>query len=126
MSNKILIKKTSTPGKIPLSTDLDIGELALNMNDSILFFKDASNNIKQISGSSGSDPLKQDVLVSGTNIKTVNNLSILGPGNLDIAGGAGAAQNVFIQETEPDIGVGTKALWIQTTGNKISFWLKEN
>lgn len=126
MSNKILIKKTSTPGKIPLSTDLDIGELALNMNDSILFFKDASNNIKQISGgSSGSDPLKQDLLVSGTNIKTVNNQSILGSGNLDVAGGSGT-QNVYIQETEPDIGVGAKALWIQAVNGKFTMWLKEN
>ena len=29
-------------------------------------------------------PLKQDTLVSGTNIKTINNNSILGSGNLDI------------------------------------------
>ena len=29
----------------------------------------------------------QDVLVSGTNIKTINNLSLLGSGNLDISGG---------------------------------------
>ena len=30
---------------------------------------------------------KQDTLVSGTNIKTVNNESLLGPGNIDITGG---------------------------------------
>lgn len=32
---------------------------------------------------------KQDVLVSGTNIKTINNQSILGSGNITIAGGTG-------------------------------------
>ena len=32
---------------------------------------------------------KQDTLVSGTNIKTVNNQSILGSGNIDIQGGGG-------------------------------------
>ena len=32
---------------------------------------------------------KQDTLVSGTNIKTINNTSILGSGNIDIQGGAG-------------------------------------
>lgn len=30
---------------------------------------------------------KQDALVSGTNIKTINNTSILGSGNIDIQGG---------------------------------------
>jgi hypothetical protein len=33
---------------------------------------------------------KQDTLVSGTNIKTINNTSILGSGNIDIQGGGGA------------------------------------
>lgn len=33
---------------------------------------------------------KQDLLVSGTNIKTINGESILGEGNLDISGGGGA------------------------------------
>lgn len=32
---------------------------------------------------------KQDALVSGTNIKTINNESILGSGNIDIQGGGG-------------------------------------
>ena len=34
---------------------------------------------------------KQDALVSGTNIKTINNESILGSGNIDIQGGGGKA-----------------------------------
>ena len=37
---------------------------------------------------------KQDTLVSGTNIKTVNNQSILGDGNIDIGGGSGAVDSV--------------------------------
>lgn len=36
------------------------------------------------------DALKQDLLVSGTNIKTINNQSILGSGNINISGGGGA------------------------------------
>ena len=31
---------------------------------------------------------KQDTLVSGTNIKTINNASLLGSGNIDIQGGS--------------------------------------
>ena len=34
---------------------------------------------------------KQDALVSGTNIKTINNTSILGSGNIDISGGGGTS-----------------------------------
>lgn len=69
---------------------------------------------------------KQDILVSGTNIKTINNQSILGSGNITISGGAGT-QNVFIQETEPIIDVGTSALWIQKSlDGSITFNLVEN
>jgi hypothetical protein len=34
---------------------------------------------------------KQDTLVSGTNIKTINNTSLLGSGNIDIQGGGGSS-----------------------------------
>lgn len=39
-----------------------------------------------------SDTSKQDVLVSGTNIKTVNNESLLGSGNINIPGGGEQVQ----------------------------------
>lgn len=35
---------------------------------------------------------KQDVLVSGTNIKTINNESLLGSGNITIQGGGGSSE----------------------------------
>jgi len=43
---------------------------------------------------------KQDTLVSGTNIKTINNTSILGSGNIDIGGGTGG--NLIVSETIGD------------------------
>ena len=39
---------------------------------------------------------KQDILVSGTNIKTINNTSLLGSGNIDIAGGSVLVDDVTI------------------------------
>lgn len=51
----------------------------------------ADTAIQDISG-------KQDVLVSGTNIKTINNESILGSGNITISGG-GTATDVQINGT---------------------------
>lgn len=40
------------------------------------------------------DPNAQETLVSGTNIKTINNQSILGSGNITIQGGSGGGENV--------------------------------
>ena len=38
---------------------------------------------------------KQDTLVSGTNIKTINNQSLLGSGNIEIQGGSGGGSNII-------------------------------
>lgn len=46
MPNKVLLKKSSVAAKVPLTTDLDYGELALNYTDEKLYFKNASNAIK--------------------------------------------------------------------------------
>ena len=67
---------------------------------------------------------KQDTLISGTNIKTINNVSIVGPGNIVVSGGSGGSvQNVYIQTSEPVIAPGEKALWIDTTGGNLNFWI---
>ena len=50
-------------------------------------------------------PGKQDTLVSGVNIKTINNESLLGSGNIDIQGGAGDAYT----KAETDALLATKA-----------------
>lgn len=46
MSTKVLLKKSSVLGKVPLATDLSYGELALNYADGKLYFKDTANSIK--------------------------------------------------------------------------------
>lgn len=38
-NNKIIIKRSSVPAKVPLTTDLQLGELAINTNDGVLYFK---------------------------------------------------------------------------------------
>ena len=56
---------------------------------------------------------KQDRLVSGTNIKTINHESLLGSGNIDVAGGVtgvkGAAEDAYrtgdVELDEEDIGI---------------------
>ena len=39
---------------------------------------------------------KQDLLVSGTNIKTINGESILGEGDIELSGGGGSSVNTFV------------------------------
>lgn len=54
MANKIILKKTSTASKVPLSTDLEIGEIAVNLADQKLYSKNASGTVILVgSGASG-------------------------------------------------------------------------
>jgi hypothetical protein len=48
MPNKVLLKKSSVAAKVPLVTDLDYGELALNYTDGRLYYKDGANAIQVI------------------------------------------------------------------------------
>jgi hypothetical protein len=50
MPTTIRIKKSGATGNIPANTTLEYGELALNYADGILYFKNADDEIQQISG----------------------------------------------------------------------------
>lgn len=50
-ASKILIKRSSTPGSVPTSNQLEPGELALNLEDKKIFFKNTENNISSIEDS---------------------------------------------------------------------------
>lgn len=64
MANTVKLKKSSVQGKIPQSTDLDYGELALNYADGKLYFKDSSNVIQLFGSSSATDTLTNKTLTS--------------------------------------------------------------
>lgn len=63
---------------------------------------------------------KQDALVSGTNIKTVNNESLLGSGNITIQGGGGADIVTSWESTLSDTKVPSEKLTKETIDTKIS------
>ena len=48
------------------------------------------------------DDSKQDTLISGTNIKTINHQSLLGSGNITIEGGGGGGSIVMVGSFEID------------------------
>ena len=86
------------------------------------------DNISALATAIGTEiKTKQDELVSGVNIKTINGASILGAGDISISGGGSGVQNVFIQDVEPSIATGTSALWIQKSADgRVTFNLVEN
>lgn len=55
---------------------------------------------------------KQDMLVSGTNIKTINHQSLLGEGNINIQGGSGGSSDYEDLDNKPSIND------VELTGNK--------
>lgn len=64
MSNQIILKKSSVGAKVPLTTDLTYGELALNYADGKLYFKDSSNAIQFLGSSSATETLSNKTLTS--------------------------------------------------------------
>jgi hypothetical protein len=51
-NSKIILTKTDRANATPHPNDLDYGELAINYEDGLLFFKNASNRISKIASSS--------------------------------------------------------------------------
>lgn len=53
MANKIILKKTSTASKVPLSTDLEVGEIAVNLADQKLYSKNAGGTVVLVGQGTG-------------------------------------------------------------------------
>jgi hypothetical protein len=70
MSNKIILKKSSVGAKLPLTTDLEYGEVALNYADGKLYFKNSSNNIAFLGASSATETLTNKSVSLGSNTLT--------------------------------------------------------
>lgn len=122
MANKIILKKSSVPSKVPLQQDLDYGELAINYADGLLYFKNSNNEIKSFNSDVAGGTVnwgdiggtlsnqtdlqtalnsKQNTLVSGSTIKTINGISLLGSGDITISGGSGGNASVSIGTSPP-------------------------
>jgi hypothetical protein len=84
MANKIILKKTSTASKVPLSTDLEIGEIAVNLADQKLYSKNAGGTVILVgSGTGGTGTVTSvgitpstGVTVSGSPITTSGNITV--------------------------------------------------
>ena len=76
-------------------TDLDSRINTLHLPQSLDDIPDGSTRKLSDYATTTQLATKQDALVSGTNIKTINNESILGSGNITIQGGSGGDTNVI-------------------------------
>lgn len=117
MANKVLLKKSSVAAKVPLTTDLDYGELALNYTDGKLYFKNASNAIKSFTIDdsvvtlTGTQTLTNKTLTSPTiNSATANNLTLTG--TLTAGGGVGTNGQILAS-------TGTGVQWISNTTSNL-------
>lgn len=54
MANKIIPKRSSVSGKVPATTDLDVGEIAVNLTDRKIYTKDSGGTVVQLGGGAGS------------------------------------------------------------------------
>ena len=51
MANTIIPKRSSVAGKAPLTTDLQVGEVAINLADGLIFTKNAAGTVITLGGS---------------------------------------------------------------------------
>lgn len=81
MANRIVLKKSAVVGKVPLSSDLEYGELALNYADGKIYYKGVDNLVRPFSSSTGS------LFVYG---RSANTIITLTSGVLSVTGRAGS------------------------------------
>ena len=90
MANKVLLKKSSVAARVPTTSDLDYGELALNYADGKLYYKTSTNTIKSFTEDAS--------VVTLTGTQTLSNKSLTSPvitGTLTAGGGTGSSGQVL-------------------------------
>ena len=105
MSNNIILKKSSVGDKVPLSGDLQYGELALNYADGNLFYKNSSNAISTIASNKFVSVTGN---ITGGNIITTGSIS--STGNITVG-------NVIYPGT-----FGTAGQFLTSYGNGQLYW----
>jgi hypothetical protein len=112
MANTVKLKRSAVQGKAPQTSDLELGELALNTHDGNLFFKkdDGTASIVSVATLNGTQTLTNKTLTSPTlNTATANNLSLTGTLN---AGGSVGTNGAVLTST------GTGVIW-STASNSL-------
>jgi hypothetical protein len=93
MTNKVLIKKSSVPSKVPQPNDLEFGELAINYADGKLYYKNASNNIESF---------EQTLFITNLSVHLRDTTEVI----VDIINGV---LNVYARTSVVDVSIGVSA-----------------
>lgn len=73
MANTIILKKSSVAGKVPLATDLQVAELAVNLEDAKLYTKN-TNGVVILVGSSATGGGGGVLTWDGATVQTWNSI----------------------------------------------------
>ena len=111
MANKVLLKKSSVAAKVPLTTDLDYGELALNYADEKLYFKNSANLIKAFNATQST--LTIGTGLSGTSYNGSSAVTIAIDSTVTTLTGTQTLTNKTL--TSPRVGTGV----FDTNGNEV-------
>lgn len=87
MANTILLKRSAVAGKVPLTSDVPLGSLALNTYDGKLFTKKSVSGVESIVeiGSGGSGAIAQTAQVISQNITLTTGSNGLSVGPVEVA-----------------------------------------
>lgn len=128
MANTLIVKRSSVVGKVPLSTDLQVGELAVNLADQKIYSKNAGGTVVELGGSSGSGDVvgpasaTDNALVrfDGTTGKLIQNstATLDDTGNMDTASLKADYFDLDTAATAPADAVGRTA-WDDGSGGSI-------
>jgi hypothetical protein len=109
MANKVLLKKSSVAARVPTTSDLDYGELALNYADGKLYYKTSTNTIKSFTEDASV------VTLAGT--QTLTNKTLTSPTITSPTLSGGTINNTVIGGSTPAAITGSS---VTSTGNLVS------
>ena len=128
MANTLIVKRSSVAGKVPLSTDLQVGELAVNLADQKIYSKNAGGTVVELGGGTASGDVvgpasaTDNALVrfDGTTGKLVQNstATLDDTGNMDTASLKADYFDLDTAATAPADAVGRTA-WDDGSGGSI-------
>lgn len=120
MASTIKLKRSSTASKVPLTTDLALGELALNTYDGLLYFKKSPSNVDSIVTTVTTDAIQtltNKILLPRVTANSTPTVLSWNSNNSDLVDVTGLTNNLSIAADSGSPSNGQKVLFrITSTG----------
>lgn len=88
MANTILLKRSAVPGKVPTTSDIPLGSIALNTADAKLYTKKSVSGVESIvelSGGSGGGPIAETAQVIAEDLTLTTGANGFSVGPVEVA-----------------------------------------